>query len=260
MNLSFNFPLFLTLAVIITGVITLLDALIWRKKRRVQGVEPSKFIEYARAFFPVLLLVWTIRSFIIQPYRVPTGSLLPTVQPGDFIAVTQYSYGLRLPVLRTKIMPIAEPKLGDVALFHWPPEFSYIFVKRVVGTPGDHVVYKNKTLFINGKKAEQKVVGSGYDDHKGKVVEKRIENLNGIQHAIYIDPDQPSRPPLDIVVPKGHYFMMGDNRDDSDDSRMWGFVPEHNLIGKAFLVWMSWDSKNYRVRWHRIGTWLSYGQ
>lgn len=260
MNLSWSFPLFLTLAMLITGAISLVDLLYLRKKRRQQGVEQSKWVEYARSFFPVLLLVWVIRSFVVQPYRVPSGSLLPTVRAGDFIAANQFAYGLRLPVLRYKFFNWGEPKKGDIALFHWPVDRSVIFVKRVIGTPGDHIVYKNKTLYINGQKMEQQPAGEGYDPHRHESTVKKLENLDGIQHSIYIDPAQPAKSPMDVTVPEGHYFMMGDNRDDSDDSRMWGFVADRDLVGKAFIVWFSWDSSSYSVRWDRIGKWLSYGK
>ncbi len=260
MDLSLSFPLFLTSCLFVTGIITLFDKLFLRKRRLTDFKDEPKVVEYARAFFPVILLVWVVRSFIFQPYRVPTGSLEPTVVPGDLIAVDQFSYGVRLPITRSKIFSVGEPKTGDIALFHWPVNFPVIFVKRVIGIPGDHIVYKNKILYINGVEAKQTADGVGFDEYKGKAVEKRIENLNGIKHEIYIDPDDSPMRPLDITVPNGFYFMMGDNRDDSDDSRMWGFVPEHNLIGKAHYIWMNWNktaswSKPLQwIRWNRLGT------
>src|SRR3989338_1497803 len=256
MNISFDFPFILTALVVLSGAIALIDVLFFAKKRQASNKKKPMIVDYARSFFPVLLLVWAIRSFIIQPYRVPTGSLEPTVVPGDFIAVSQFSYGLRLPVLNSKLLDIGEPKRGDIALFHWPPNPAYVFVKRVVGLPGDHIVYKDKTLYINGKEMQQTLIDSGFDVEPGESpqpVTLKMEDLMGIKHQIQLADDGSSAKPLDIVVPEGMYFMMGDNRDDSDDSRMWGFVPEKNLIGKAFGIWLSWDSLKHRVRWERIG-------
>ena len=144
MIVNFDFPFYLTLAVAVTGVVTLVDQIMWAKSRKAMGGKQPKIIEFSRSFFPALLIVWIIRSFIVQPYRVPTGSLEPTVMPGDFIAVSQYSYGLRLPVTNTKILGTGEPKRGDIALFYWPDDTRVRFVKRVVGLPGDHIEYKNK--------------------------------------------------------------------------------------------------------------------
>jgi len=254
----FDFAFFLTIIVIIAGIITLLDKLFWRKERP-KNKKPNWIVEYSRSFFPVLLLVWAVRSFVVQPYRVPTGSLEPTVLPGDFIAVNQFAYGLKFPIGNFKLVSIGEPKRGDIVLFYAPLDPSTIYVKRLIGLPGDHVVYKNKTLYINGKKMEQKVIGKGYDDDSTSLAYMhpeilKQENLEGVKHNIYVWPQDGLTNNYDLVVPKGEYFMMGDNRDNSDDSRAWGFVPEHDLIGKAMIVWMSWDSVNYRVRWHRIGT------
>jgi signal peptidase I len=177
--------------------------------------------------------------------------------PGDFIAVSQFSYGLRLPVLRTKFLSIGEPQRGDIALFRWPVDPRIIFVKRVIGLPGDHLVYKDKVLTINGVKATQKFIQHTYDYGDGpgykRLVYRLQENLGDIQHGIFIQPVGGETQEVDVTVPAGQYFMMGDNRDDSDDSRSWGYVPEANLIGRAFGVWFSWDAVNHRVNWQRIG-------
>lgn len=255
---TFNFPLLLTSLVFVSGLIWLID-LLFLKKRRVaknpRAKEP-KLIEYARSFFPVLLLVLVIRSFIVQPYRVPTGSLEPTILPGDLVAVNQFAYGLHLPVINKKIINVGEPKIGDIAVFHWPVNPNVDFIKRVVGVPGDHVIYKDKVLYINGKQAKQTLKGDAidYEDTGNLNVKKYVEDLNGVKHGILINPYGGQIGNFDVVVPKGYYFMMGDNRDDSADSRDWGFVPESNLIGKGFLIWMSWDSQKHRIRWKRIGT------
>lgn len=260
MNLSVDFPLILTSVVILTGVISLIDVLFLAKQRKAKNKKQPWWVEYSRSFFPVLLLVWGVRSFVIQPYRVPTGSLEPTVVPGDFIAVEQYAYGLRLPVTHTKILNIGEPKVGQIALFRWPVDPKIIFVKRVIGVPGDHIVYKNKVLTINGKVMKQTFVKDGYDHEPGQkampVVIKR-EDLNGVEHDIQVRKGFNESGSFSITVPKGMYFMMGDNRDNSDDSRFWGFVPEKDLIGEAFGIFMSWDSNTHSIRWNRIGKGLS---
>jgi len=254
--IDFNFAFFLTAVTLLSGVIVLIDKLFLRKKRVERGANEPVIIDYARSFFPVLLLVWVIRSFVVQPYRVPTGSLEPTILPGDFIVVTQFSYGLRMPVLNTKVVPIADPKRGDIVLFRFPVDPAVIFVKRLVGMPGDHIVYKNKTLYINGAEMKQTLVGKTFDvqpDGYKYPAYLKTEDLMGVNHQILNQIDGGETLTTDVIVPAGHYFMMGDNRDDSDDSRVWGFVPEKNLIGKAQFIWLSWDSENHTIRWNRLG-------
>jgi signal peptidase I len=255
MPIHIDFPFVLTLLVIVTGLIALADRLFFAKKRSGDTATMPYIVELSRSFFPALLLVWLIRSFLIQPYRVPTGSLEPTILPGDFIAVKQFSYGLRLPVLNKEIVKIGEPKRGDIALFHWPVDTSKLFVKRVVGIPGDHIVYKNNQLTINGQAMQQQYIGKALETEQGGItasVDKMLENLDGVKHYIFLKPGS-STQDIDITVPEGHYFMVGDNRDDSYDSRDWGFVPKSFLVGKAFGIWMSWDSERHTVRWRRIG-------
>jgi signal peptidase I len=254
MSIAIDVPLILTLLVVVFGLVMLLDILFWAKQRPKDAKQPL-LIDYSRAFFIPLLLVLIIRSFIIQPYRVPTGSLEPTILPGDFIAVNQFAYGLKLPVINTKIYAIGKPKIGDIALFRYPKNPKVIYVKRVIGTPGDHIVYDNKVLTINGKKASQTPVGIDLDNeaHISVPVQVAVENLLGVEHQIFVRSGIHLGQYIDIVVPPGNYFMMGDNRDDSDDSRVWGFVPEANFIGKVFAIWLSWDSENNNVRWNRVG-------
>jgi signal peptidase I len=257
MHIAFDFPLILTVIVLVSGFIYLLDVLFFAKKRKANGiVKPPLIIEYSRSFFPALLIVLAIRSFVIQPYRVPTGSLEPTILPGDFIIVNQFAYGLKLPVLNTRIKKIGEPKLGDIVLFWFPKNTSIVLVKRVIGLPGDDIVYKDKVLTINGKKATQEKLGTALD-LEGDVsvpAELRKEILpNGVAHEIFVKEGVNEDVNFEIKVPPNHYFMMGDNRDGSDDSRDWGFVPEENLIGQAFGIWMSWDSQVNTIRWSRIG-------
>lgn len=247
-----NFALILVILSFISGVFYFLDILFWAK-RRSQGQKPNKIIEYSRSFFPVFFIVLLLRSFLVEPFRIPSGSLEPTLLVGDFVAVNKFAYGLRLPVIEKKVIPIANPKTGQIAVFRWPPEPSYDYIKRVIGTPGDKVSYHNKVLTINGKEVKQTFVEYTTDESSGRPVAKYKEDLNGVVHNIFIRPDLPAVD-FDVVVPEGNYFMMGDNRDDSADSRFWGFVPDSYLRGKAFLVWMSWNGKTDSVRWSRIGS------
>ncbi len=262
--MTIDFPLILLSVVVFTGVVTLCDIFLCLYRRETvfgKNIKRPLIIEYSRAFFPVLLLVFLIRSFVVQPYRVPTGSLEPTVIPGDFILVNQYDYGIRFPVWDKKLFSVGEPKRGQIALFYYPVNHDLTFVKRVIGLPGDHISYINKELYINGKKQPQKFLA---DDTRlndfGQLVtyQKYEETLNGVKHDIFIRQDVPTTNFYNVVVPKDAYFMMGDNRDESDDSRYWGAVSEKQLIGHALFVWMNWDSTaaNWydRIRWHRIGT------
>lgn len=246
-----NFALILVLLTLISGLIYLLDIAFWAKKRQ-EDQKPGWIVEYARSFFPVFLIVLLLRSFLIEPFRIPSGSLEPTLLVGDFVAVNKFAYGLRLPVLEDKIVPIANPKTGEIAVFRWPPEPSYDYIKRVIGTPGDKISYHNKKLTINGKEAKQTFVEYTIDESSGRPVARYKEDLNGVVHDIFINASMPAVD-FDVTVPEGSYFMMGDNRDDSADSRFWGFVPDSYLRGKAFLVWMSMNGAIYNLRWSRIG-------
>ena len=247
-----NFALMLVVLSAITGIGYLLDVLFFAK-RRTKDEKPGRILEFCRSFFPVFIIVLLLRSFIIEPFRIPSGSLEPTLNVGDFVAVSKFSYGLRLPVLEDKIVPVSNPKSGQVAVFRWPPNPSFDYIKRVIGVPGDTIEYNNKVLFINGKKATQTFIEYATDESSGRAVAKYQETLSGVTHDIYINPNVPAFD-FKITVPKGQYFMMGDNRDDSADSRYWGFVGEEYLRGKAFLIWMSWNSKVSGVRWSRMGT------
>jgi signal peptidase I len=246
-----NFAFWLVILSFFTGIIYLLDVLIWAPKRKSKQ-KPSRIIEFSRSFFPVFFIVLLLRSFLVEPFRIPSGSLEPTLLVGDFLAVNKFSYGLRLPVLEKKILPIANPKTGEIAVFRWPPDPSYDYIKRVIGVPGDHVSYHNKVLTINGKQMTQTFIEYTTDESSGKAVAKYREDLNGVQHDIFVRPDV-AAVDFDVEVPAGHYFMMGDNRDDSADSRFWGFVADKYLRGKAFLIWMSWNGQTDMVRWSRLG-------
>lgn len=251
-----NFELLLTVAVIITGLFTVVDHLFLSASRHQKGIiKAPLLIDYARSFFPVLLLVLLLRSFLAEPFRIPSGSEKPALCVGDFIVTNKFAYGVRLPVLHTKLIPVGEPKRGDVLVFLWPREPSTYFIKRVVGLPGDEIHYKNKILTINGHVAPQTFLAMerDHDDEiKSWSVLRKQENLLGVEHPIYLRPDQPSGD-FSIKVPAGHYFVMGDNRDNSYDSRYWGFVPEKYLVGKAMWVFFSWDGERHKVRWDRIG-------
>ena len=246
-----NFALILVVLSFVSGIVYLIDVLFWAPKRRPEQ-RPSKVIEYSRSFFPIFFIVLFLRSFLIEPFRIPSGSLEPTLLVGDFLAVNKFSYGIRLPVLENKIIPISSPKNGDIAVFRWPPDPSFDYIKRVIGVPGDKVSYHNKVLTINGHEMTQKFMKYTTDESSGKAVANYRENLNGVEHEIFTRPDIKAVD-FEIEVPKGQYFMMGDNRDDSADSRYWGFVPDSHLRGKAMLVWMSWNGKTDMVRWSNIG-------
>lgn len=254
--MNFNFELILFYATLICGVIALLDIIFWAKKREQAKKNMPVIIDYARAFFPVLLLVFLLRSFLYEPFRIPSGSLKPTLNIGDFILVNKYNYGIRLPVIHTKIFKINEPKRGDIMVFRWPPNPSVDFIKRVIGVPGDRISYIDKVLYVNGEKIPQSFVKNETDrDESGSTwnVLQKSEDFFGVKHDIFQSTDKAGEDFRDIVVPEGMYFAMGDNRDDSADSRFWGFVPEENIVGKATLVWMSWNSDKHNVRWNRIG-------
>jgi signal peptidase I len=253
--MQFDFELILTLIVLISGLVWLVDALFFARKRA-QATDTPMLVEYAKSFFPVLLLVLVLRSFLFEPYRIPSGSDEPTLLIGDFIVANKFAYGVRLPVTHNKIIDSGDPKIGDIALFRYPVDPSQNFIKRVIGIPGDHISYINKVLYINGKEASQKYLGVATDkDEAGQEwpVTMLSENLNGVQHNIYVRPDVPVQD-FSLTVPPGEYFMMGDNRDNSNDSRYWGFVPEANLIGKAFAVLFSWNADHGSARWSRMGT------
>ena len=251
----FDFSAFLVAATLGSGLVVLVDKLFWRRQRLANGIESEPvLVEYSRSFFPVLLFVLVLRSFIVEPFRIPSGSMKPTLQVGDFIAVNKYTYGLRLPVLNTKIYEMGEPKRGDVMVFRYPVDQKVNFIKRVIGLPGDVIEYRNKSLFVNGELMgkDDGELQTVLDESGGTVTVRHwLEDLGSVKHEVY-ERLTPGREVIGIRVPKGHYFMMGDNRDDSDDSRAWGFVPEENIIGKAFGVWMSWDSNRTRIRFDSI--------
>ncbi len=257
MKIYFDIPLVLTTITVVLAGIILLDKIYLAKRREKLGLQRSKVVAVAYDLCSVFLIVLVVRSFIFQPYRVPSGSLMPTIMPGDFILVEQYRYGLRLPVFNTKIWSIGSPKYGDLALFRYPVDPQRIFIKRIVGLPGDHVVYRNKQLMVNDQLMQQEEIGITLDQSTDPFlpVTLKIENLNGTRHYLY-HKDYNLAPEVDCIVPEGHFFVLGDNRDSSNDSRMWGMVPENHLVGRACLIWFSWDKTHHRIRFNRIGKYL----
>ena len=248
-----SFPAIMVALVIVTGIIWLIDALLWAPQRVKEQKEPV-VVEYARSFFPIILLVLVIRSFIAEPFRIPSASMLPTLHIGDFILVNKFAYGIRLPVLNTKVLELADPERGDVLVFRFPKNPKVDYIKRVVGLPGDKVGYFGKTVYINGKAVEQEVKAKDVN-LLGLVpasAELRFEQLGKNGHDLLVDPDR-RLVEGEMVVPEGHYFVMGDNRDNSNDSRFWGTVPEDHLVGKAFFIWMSWDWNAGGIVWNRLG-------
>lgn len=259
--MNLNLPLALLIITCFMGLIYLIDIVWWSKQRLLHdadvAIQKTPFIiEQSRSLFFVFLFVLIFRSFVGQQFSVPTGSLEPTVIPGDILLVDQFSYGLRLPVWRTKIFNIGEPKRGDIVLFKWPVNPNYNYVKRLIGLPGDKISYLNKILYVNGKKAPQTFIADEKSkDESGQIVlvKKMQEQLNDVPHTIYVRPDRRAEDFKNLTVPEGMYFMMGDNRDDSDDGRYWGFVPERAIIGKARRIGVSWDSDKHRLRLSRFG-------
>ncbi len=237
------FALFMLVILLITGLIWALDSIFWRKKRASGSADPV-LVEYSRSFFPVILAVFLIRSFVVEPFKIPSGSMMPTLLAGDFILVNKFTYGLRVPILNNTFIEVGKPERGDVFVFHYPPDPSIDYIKRVIGVPGDRIEYRNKQLFINGEPAQLTLI----DDYQyvapglNMVTAKHYqEQLGEVSHDVLIE-DSSLAIDGEVVVPAGHYFAMGDNRDNSKDSRFWGFVPEQNLVGKAFLIWWNFDN------------------
>jgi signal peptidase I len=291
--MDFDLEAFLTLATFVTGLIWLADMLFFAKRR---GLKPSGadnaslteimpsavarkrreplVVEYAKSFFPVFLIVLLLRTFVVEPFHVPSSSMVPTLLVGDFILVNKYDYGLRLPVTHDKIFAIGEPHRGDVVVFHYPEKSALQYcehnpdcgagglqevrrsagtdyVKRVIGIPGDHIVYHGETLYINGVQITDKALGLyAGSDMMGAVLHQ--EKLGNMFHELLLVPGAEHNQG-EWTVPPGQYFVMGDNRDNSFDSRYWGFVPEQNLVGRAFFIWMNWDAFHDAKLWHRIG-------
>ncbi len=270
--MHFDFPAFLVLATLLTGVIWLIDALFFAKNRRAllatgDDYHEPLLVEYSKSFFPVILAVLVLRSFLIEPFRIPSGSMMPTLLVGDFILVNKFSYGIRLPAINKKVIDVGLPQRGDVFVFRYPRNPRMDYIKRAVGVPGDVLEYRDKTLYVNGTAQKQKTLGifTGTGSNARDTGSlQREERLGSVDHEILVNPMAPNfgygchvlaRGPF--TIPEGHYFAMGDNRDNSNDSRCWGLVPEANLVGKAFAVWMNWDSNKSGfppIAWGRLGS------
>lgn len=264
-----SFTAVMLIFVLVFGAIWGVDKLLLEKNRGIEQREPVT-IEYAKGFFPILLVIFLLRSFLVEPFQIPSSSMRPGLVVGDFILVNKYTYGLRIPVLNTVFVPVKQPQRGDVMVFHFPEDPKTDFIKRVIGLPGDTVAYQGKRLSINGQPVRVEPDGTYQYVDKGFDVTDTVryqEYLSGQLHPMIVDDKQPRSLVLQAVrdfpnrenctysedgfvckVPDGHYFMMGDNRDNSHDSRYWGFVPDANIVGRAFLVWMNFGNLK------RIGT------
>lgn len=286
--MDINFPLILVILVFVTGLIALFDRLFLSKQRReavaavdkrFSGIDTSDekqktayqsarelaereptAVEYSKSFFPVLAIVLVLRSFIVEPFQIPSESMVPTLEVGDFILVNKFTYGLRLPVIRTKVVDLGEPERGDVMVFFPPGETRY-FIKRVVGLPGDEIRIVDNQLTLNGELVEQEIVERQAATNRGEFCYRADGNyllaeeyLSDEGHLIRkcTVPGSLSRTGF-WVVPEGHYFMMGDNRDNSSDSRDWGPVPEDRIVGHAFAIWMHWESLFSLPSFDRLG-------
>lgn len=287
-----NFALILFVLTVVTGVIWFLDVFYLAKQRRAranaalaeydarnaklaaEGIKPDTngraaleagilrqptWIEYSGSFFPVIALVFFLRSFLYEPFKIPSSSMLPTLLVGDLILVNKYTYGIRLPVINKKIIDINDPKRGDVMVFKYPEDPSLDYIKRVIGVPGDKITYKNKRLTINGQALSYAPLPDYLDEDRLTYSNQFVEKMNGMEHRILNDNGAPvftsnerNFPGNELckfnggdfacTVPPGSYFMMGDNRDNSLDSRYWGFVPDQNIVGKAFFIWMNFSN------------------
>ena len=248
-----SFPLFMILILALTGIIWLLDYLFFQKKRAASVADPT-IVEYAKSFFPVILLVFLIRSFVAEPFKIPSGSMMPTLLAGDYILVNKYTYGLRVPLVNNIFYKINQPKRGDVVVFHFPPDPKVDYIKRIIGLPGDKIQYQDKRLTVNGKLLDVKELDEYEYVSAGNniTVAKRYDEVLGeLKHNIllqaepnFYNPDQIGgrfQNGETIIVPADSYFAMGDNRDNSSDGRVWGFVPDQNLVGKAFFVWFNFE-------------------
>lgn len=294
--MRWDFSLILFILLVITGIIWFWDRYALAAKRRQQadaaaasvphvpGLSPQQqqelkdearakagamswWVEYGVSFFPVILFVFVLRSFIFEPFRIPSGSMLPTLQNGDFILVNKFQYGVRLPIINKKIIPLADPKAGDVLVFKYPVEPGIDYIKRVVGVAGDTVHYEGKRLYVNNKQVDLAPNGQYFEPDRHNYVSQFTEQLGDKPHQILLNTQQHqdfmpisrfpylencdyTRQSVRCVVPDGHYFVMGDNRDNSLDSRYWGFVPDENVVGRAFFIWMNFSEPGRIGRFH----------
>jgi signal peptidase I len=287
-----NFALILFVLTVVTGILWVIDKLVFAKQRRARAarlladfdqrnaaalarreqiVEQERrsleegalrqpaWLEYTASFFPVILLVFLLRSFLFEPFRIPSGSMIPTLEIGDLILVNKYEYGIRLPVVNKKVVELGQPRRGDVMVFRYPLNPSQDYIKRVVGLPGDRVEYVNKRLVINGQPVPLEKIEPYYESDRMQYYSQFVEHLGTVSHRVIVSDGIPpglgggfpnthpgacqySGSGVVCQVPPGHYFMMGDNRDNSEDSRFWGFVPDQNIVGRAFFIWMNFGN------------------
>ncbi|MCM8594449.1 signal peptidase I [Accumulibacter sp.] len=259
-----NFALILFILLVVSGAVWVADRFFLRKRRPAGSSDPW-WVEYGASFFPVILIVFILRSFLAEPFKIPSGSMIPTLEVGDFILVNKYTYGIRLPVINRKIIDVGSPQRGDVMVFRYPEDPSLDYIKRVIGVPGDQVAYQNKRLTINGRPVPTERIDDYLHPERLYYSRQFIERLDQAEYRTLNDPDAPPYVPGPVqfpnrrdctynvegvicTVPPGNYFVMGDNRDNSRDSRFWGFVPDENIVGKAFFIWLNFGDPG------RIGT------
>jgi len=294
--MSWNFALILFVLLVVTGIVWALDLLVLRRARqqraqqaaaqvaaaRIEDPQEAErqrreavdtamrspwWVEYAVSFFPVILFVFVLRSFVVEPFRIPSGSMLPTLQSGDLILVNKFSYGIRLPVIDRKVIETGQPQRGDVVVFRYPVDPDVDYIKRIVGLPGDEIAYLDKKLYVNGQLVTHTRDGDYFEPDRVSYIAQYKEKLGDVEHRILLDEQRsqdfgpiwkfPSadqcqylRNGVRCKVPPGNYFAMGDNRDNSADSRYWGFVPDGNIVGKAFFVWMNFGDLSRIGRFH----------
>ncbi|WP_404402610.1 signal peptidase I [Idiomarina seosinensis] len=279
------FSVLLTLVTLAAGLLWLFDALVL-KPRRKEGEAQNSVTEFGQSVFPVLAAVLVLRSFLYEPFQIPSGSMMPTLLKGDFILVEKFAYGIKDPLFRSKVIDTGEPERGDIAVFKYPLQPEVDYIKRIVGLPGDRLVYRNKKLYIQPKceagefcdaiQITQTEVNNGDSFFSGgSSLKEYVVDIDELSHSILLDPRVSPRTPLyyqqpgtrdgEFVVPEGQYFAMGDNRDNSQDSRYWGFVPDEYLVGKAVFIWMSFEMDRSQdsilpgwvptgIRFERLGT------
>ena len=250
-----SFALFLLILLVVTGGVWFLEIIRLRKSRPREAKQPW-WVEYSISFFPVILIVFVLRSFLVEPFKIPSGSMIPTLLVGDFILVNKFTYGIRVPVVNKKMIEMGRPQRGDVMVFRYPEDTSVDYIKRVVGVGGDKIEYRNKRLTINGEPVPMRQMEDYLSKERMQFSRRYVEKLGDEEHEILIEDDVPAFIPhsrsfpfagnchyntdgLTCTVPPGHYFVMGDNRDSSSDSRVWGFVPDENIVGKAFFIWLN---------------------
>ncbi len=252
-----DFEAIFTLLLAVTGILLLVDHAILKGRRQHAAKSPvvpdPLPIQYARSFFPVILIVLLVRAFVFEPFRIPSASMMPGLVDGDFIFVEKFSYGLRVPVINSKILSTGEPHRGDVIVFRLPTDPAVHFIKRLIGLPGDHIVVRNNQVTINGTLTPMQADGFYSGGYGFTGAELALERFAAEPHVIMLAQNRDAKD-FDTVVPAGHYFFMGDNRNDSADSRfpLVGLVPERNLVGRAARIWMNWQIPGW-PHWRRIG-------